>query len=145
MSSLNRVELIGNVGKSPDIRSFDNGGKVANFSIATSRKWKDKTTGEVKEHTDWHNISVLNESLVGVIEKYVKKGDKLYVSGELRTRKWTDKDGNDKYTTEVVLQGYSGNLIMLSGKGGEESSVSHSPATGDSTARDVLDDDSILF
>jgi len=91
MSSINKVILIGNVGKDPEIRTFGNGGKVANFSIATSESWKDKRTGERKEKTDWHNISVFNDGLVGVIERYVKKGDKLYIEGKLQTRKWQDR------------------------------------------------------
>ena len=111
--SVNKVILIGNVGKDPEIRTFGNGGKVANFSIATSESWKDRNSGERKEKTDWHNIAVFNDGLVGVIERYVKKGSKLYIEGKLQTRKWQDRDGNDKYTTEVVLQGYGGTLTML--------------------------------
>lgn len=110
--SVNKVILIGNVGKDPEIRTFGNGGKVANFSIATSENWKDKQ-GQRQEKTEWHNIAVFNDGLVGVIERYVKKGSKLYIEGKLQTRKWTDRDGNDKYTTEVVLQGYGGTLTML--------------------------------
>ncbi len=110
--SVNKVILIGNLGKDPEIRTFGNGGKVANFSIATSETWKDKQ-GQRQEKTEWHNIAVFNEGLVGVIERYVKKGSKLYIEGKLQTRKWQDRDGNDKYTTEVVLQGYNGVLTML--------------------------------
>ncbi len=110
--SVNKVILIGNVGKDPEIRTFGNGGKVANFSIATSENWKDKQ-GQRQEKTEWHNIAVFNDGLVGVIERYVKKGSKLYIEGKLQTRKWQDRDGNDKYTTEVVLQGYGGTLTML--------------------------------
>jgi len=111
--SVNKVILVGNVGKDPEVRTFGNGGKVANFSIATSESWKDKQTGERKEKTDWHNIAIFNDGLVGIVERYVKKGTKLYIEGQLKTRKWTDRDGNDKYTTEVVLQGYNGNLTLL--------------------------------
>lgn len=111
--SVNKVILIGNVGKDPEVRSFNNGGKVCNFSIATSESWKDKQTGERKEKTDWHNVAVFNEGLVGIIERYVKKGSKVYVEGALKTRKWQDRDGNDRYTTEVVLQGFNGNLTLL--------------------------------
>ncbi len=114
--SVNKVILIGNVGKDPEIRTFGNGGKVANFSLATSESWKDRNSGERKEKTDWHNIAVFNDGLVGVIERYVKKGSKLYIEGKLQTRKWQDRDGNDKYTTEVVLQGYGGTLTMLDGR-----------------------------
>lgn len=110
--SLNKVSLIGNVGKDPEIRTFGNGGKVANFSIATSEQWKDKQ-GRKQERTEWHNIAVFNDGLVGVVERYVKKGSKLYIEGKLQTRKWQDRDGNDKYTTEVVLQGFGGVLTML--------------------------------
>lgn len=113
--SVNKVILLGNVGKDPEIRTFGNGGKVANFSLATSESWKDKQ-GNKQERTEWHNIAVFNEGLVGVIERYVKKGSKLYIEGKLQTRKWQDRDGNDKYTTEVVLQGYGGTLVMLDGR-----------------------------
>lgn len=114
--SLNKVELIGHVGNDPDIKSFSNGGKVANLSIATSESWKDKTTGERKEKTEWHRIAIFQEGLVGVIEKYVKKGSKLYIEGQLETRKWQDQDGNDKYSTEIVLKGFGGKMLMLDGK-----------------------------
>ncbi len=114
--SVNKVILVGNVGNDPEIRSFNNGGKVANFSLATSDSWRDKQSGERREKTEWHRVAVFNDGLVGVIERYVKKGSKLYIEGALQTRKWTDRDGNDKYTTEVVLQGYGGNLTMLDGR-----------------------------
>ncbi len=114
--SVNKVILVGNVGNDPEIRTFGNGGKVANFSLATSENWRDKQSGERKEKTEWHRIAVFNDGLVGVIERYVKKGSKLYIEGKLQTRKWTDNSGQDKYTTEVVLQGYGGNLTMLDGR-----------------------------
>ena len=113
MSSVNKVILLGNLGRDPDIRSMQSGKKMASFSIATSKRWKDKNTQEQKENTSWHNIVVFNEGLVDVIEKYEKKGSKIYVEGELSTRKYQDKDGNDRYTTEVVLQGYNSTLTML--------------------------------
>lgn len=118
--SLNKVTIIGNVGKDPEIRSFQNGGRVASFSVATSESWKDKQSGERKERTEWHRISVMNDALVGVIEKYVRKGSKLYLEGQLETRKWTDKDGQDKYTTEIVLRQYRGEMVLLdrAGSGG---------------------------
>jgi single-strand DNA-binding protein len=116
--SVNKVILVGNLGKDPEIRSFQNGGRVASFSIATSESWKDKATGEKKERTEWHRISVLNENLVGVVEKYIKKGSKVYIEGQLETRKWTDKDGQEKYTTEVVLRPFRGEITMLDSKGG---------------------------
>jgi single-strand DNA-binding protein len=115
--SVNKVILVGNLGKDPEIRSFQNGGKVANFSIATSESWKDKNTGEKREKTDWHNVAIFNEGLVRVAEQYLRKGSKVYIEGQLQTRKWTDQSGTDKYTTEVVLQNYNGTLVMLDGRG----------------------------
>jgi single-strand DNA-binding protein len=111
--SLNKVMLIGNVGKDPEVRSFANGGKVCSFSLATSENWKDKNSGERREKTDWHNISIFNENLVRIVEQYVKKGSKLYIEGSLQTRKWQDQSGADKYTTEVVLQNFNGTLVLL--------------------------------
>lgn len=119
--SVNKVILVGNLGKDPEIRSFANGGRVASFSIATSESWKDKATGEKKERTEWHRISVLNDNLVGIVEKYIKKGAKVYIEGQLETRKWTDKDGQEKYTTEVVLRPFRGEITMLDSKGGAPS------------------------
>ena len=113
VGSVNKVILLGNLGRDPEIRTMQSGKKMASFSIATSKRWKDKNTQEQKENTSWHNIVVFNEGLVDVIEKYVKKGSKIYVEGELATRKYQDKDGNDRYTTEVILQGYNSNLTML--------------------------------
>ena len=111
--SLNKVTIIGNLGKDPEIRTFQNGDRVASFSVATSESWKDKQSGEKKERTEWHRISVLNQNIVGVVEKYVKKGTKLYLEGQLETRKYTDKDGAEKYSTEVVLRPYRGELLLL--------------------------------
>lgn len=113
MSSVNKVIILGNVGKDPEIRTFQSGGRVANFTLATSEKWKDKTSGERKERTEWHRVSVLNENLVGIVERYVRKGVRLYVEGQLETRKWTDKDGQDRYQTEVVLRPYRGEIVLL--------------------------------
>lgn len=114
--SVNRVILIGNVGKDPEVRSLGaSGGRVANLSIATSDSWKDKNTGERKEKVEWHRVSVFGDALVGVVEKYVKKGSKLYIEGALQTRKWTDQAGVEKYSTEVVLQGFGATLTMLDG------------------------------
>lgn len=112
---LNEVKLIGNVGKDPEIRSTQDGREIANLTIATTESWKDKATGERKEKTEWHKVCVFSEGLVKVIKSYVKKGDKLFISGSLQTRKW-EKDGQDHYSTEIVLQGFSAKLIMLSGK-----------------------------
>lgn len=116
--SVNKVILVGNVGKDPETRTFNNGGKVCNFSLATSESWRDKQSGEKRDKTEWHNIAVFNENLVRVIENYVKKGSKLYIEGQLQTRKWQDRDGNDRYTTEVVLQRYRGELVLLDSRGG---------------------------
>lgn len=118
MASVNKVILVGNLGADPETKSFQNGGKIANFRIATSESWKDKATGERKERTEWHSISVQNEGLAGVVERYLRKGSKVYVEGQLRTRKWQDKDGTDRYTTEVVLGGIFGVLVMLDSAGG---------------------------
>jgi len=114
--SVNKVILIGNLGRDPEVRSMQNGGKVANLSIATSENWKDKSTGERKEKTEWHRVVIFG-SLADIAERYLKKGSKVYVSGQLQTRKWTDQSGAEKYTTEVVLQGYGGELTMLDGRG----------------------------
>lgn len=115
MSSVNKVIVIGNVGKDPDIRSLQSGDKVASLSLATSESWKDKATGEKKEKTEWHRISIFNQGLIKVIEKYVTKGTKLYVEGQLETRKWPDKDGVEKYSTEIVLRPFRGELVLLGG------------------------------
>jgi single-strand DNA-binding protein len=113
MSSVNKVMLVGNVGKDPEIRRTQDGTPVASFSVATSEKWKDKSSGERKERTEWHNVVVFNEQLAGVVENYVKKGAKVYVEGALQTRKWTDKNGQDRYSTEVVLQKFRGEIQLL--------------------------------
>ncbi|MDR3449325.1 MAG: single-stranded DNA-binding protein [Alphaproteobacteria bacterium] len=136
--SVNKVILVGNLGRDPEIRSFQNGGRVANFSIATSENWKDKTTGERKEKTQWHNIAVKNDRLIEIVERYVKKGSKLYIEGQLESRKYTDKDGVEKYMTEVVLGPFRGELTMLDSKGGGSGpSVSNddgAPAFGGSSS-----------
>jgi len=116
--SVNKVILIGNLGRDPEVRNFQNGGKVANLRIATSETWKDKQSGERKERTEWHSVAIFNEGLVRVVEQYLKKGSKVYVEGQLETRKWTDQSGAEKYTTEVVLRGFGGTLTMLDGPSG---------------------------
>ena len=113
VGSVNKAILLGNLGRDPEIRSMQSGAKMASFSIATSKRWKDRNTQEQKEKTSWHNIVVFGDGLVDIVEKYVKKGSKIYIEGELQTRKWQDKDGNDRYTTEVILQGYNCNLTLL--------------------------------
>jgi single-strand DNA-binding protein len=114
--SVNKVILVGNLGKDPESRRFQNGGQVVNFTLATSESWRDKASGERKEKTEWHNVSIFNEGLCRIAEQYLKKGSKVYVEGQLQTRKWQDKDGNDRYTTEVVLQGFNSNLTLLDGR-----------------------------
>jgi single-strand DNA-binding protein len=114
--SVNKVILVGNVGKDPEIRRTQDGRPIANFSIATSESWRDKNSGEKKEKTEWHRVVVFNENLCKVIEQYVKKGSKLYIEGALQTRKWQNKEGQEQYSTEVVLQGFNGTLTMLDGR-----------------------------
>ncbi|SHN50707.1 single-stranded DNA-binding protein [Erythrobacter sanguineus] len=116
--SLNKVMLIGNLGADPEIRTFQNGGKVANLRIATSESWKDRNTGERQERTEWHTVAIFGEGLVGVVERFLKKGSKIYVEGKLQTRKWQDQQGNDRYSTEVVLQGPGAVMTMLDGAQG---------------------------
>lgn len=116
--SVNKVILIGNLGRNPEIRTFQNGGKVANLRIATSEQWKDRNTGERKERTEWHSVAIMSEGLVNVVERFLKKGSKVYVEGQLETRKWQDQSGQERYTTEVVLRGFNGTLQMLDGREG---------------------------
>ncbi len=116
--SVNKVILIGNLGADPEIKSFQNGGRIANLRIATSENWKDKMTGERKERTEWHSVVINGDGLIGVVERYLKKGSKIYIEGALRTRKWQDRDGNDRYSTEVVVAGMGGSLTMLDGAPG---------------------------
>ena len=114
--SVNKVILIGNLGRDPEVRSFQNGGKVCNLRIATSEAWKDKNTGERREKTEWHSVAIFQEGLVRIAEQYLRKGSKVYIEGQLQTRKWQDQSGQDKYSTEVVLQGFGGTLTMLDGR-----------------------------
>lgn len=116
--SVNKVILVGNLGADPEVKSFQNGGKVCNLRIATSESWKDRTTGEKKERTEWHSVAIFSEGLAGVAERFLRKGSKVYLEGQLRTRKWQDQQGNDRYTTEVVLQGPGAVLTMLDGAPG---------------------------
>ena len=116
--SLNKVMLIGNLGQDPEVKSFQNGGKVCNLRIATSEQWKDKNSGERQERTEWHSVAIFSEGLVSVAERYLRKGSKVYVEGQLQTRKWQDQQGNDRYSTEIVLRGFNGTLTMLDGAPG---------------------------
>jgi len=117
--SVNKVILVGNLGRDPESRSFQNGGKVVNLRIATSDSWKDKNTGERKEATEWHSVAIFNEGLANVAERYLRKGSKVYIEGALKTRKWTDQAGVEKYSTEIVLQGFNSVLTMLDGAPGQ--------------------------
>ena len=116
--SVNKVILIGNLGADPEVKSFQNGGKICNLRIATSENWKDKNTGEKKERTEWHTVVLNSDGLVGVAERYLKKGSKVYIEGQLRTRKWQDASGNDRYSTEISVGGMQGVLTMLDGAPG---------------------------
>lgn len=123
MASLNKACIIGNLGRDPEIRKTQGGKPIANLSVATSESWTDRQTGEKRESTEWHRVVIFHEGLAGVAEKYLRKGSKVYIEGKLQTRKWTDKDGVERYTTEIVLQAFGSTLVMLGGKegGGERS------------------------
>ena len=140
--SLNKVTLIGNLGRDPEIRTTNDGKEIANFSIATSETWKDKMTGEKKDKTEWHRIVCFNEGLVRVIKNYVKKGTKLYIEGQLQTRKWVDNDNQEKYTTEVVLQNFNSTLILLDSRGeaalNQPSSQNNNPTFDNSDLDDEI-------
>ena len=122
--SVNKVILVGNLGRDPEVRTFQNGGKVCNLRIATSENWKDRNTGERRERTEWHSVAIFSEPLARIAEQYLRKGSKVYLEGQLETRKWQDKDGQDRYTTEVVLRGFNSTLTMLDSRneGGGRSS-----------------------
>ena len=146
--SVNKVILVGNLGKDPEVRRMTSGDPVVNLSIATSETWRDKASGEKKEKTEWHRVVIFNKNLADVAEKYLKKGAKVYVEGQLQTRKWTDKDGAEKYSTEVVLQNFRGELTMLDGRcgGGEGGGFGGGGARGAGEApasfqRDEMDDE----
>ena len=140
--SVNKVILVGNLGKDPEVRRMTSGDPVVNLSIATSESWRDKASGERKEKTEWHRVVIFNKNLADVAEKYLRKGSKVYVEGQLQTRKWTDKDGAEKYSTEVVLQNFRGELTMLDGKsGGEGGGGRGAGETPASFQRDELDDE----
>lgn len=150
--SVNKVILIGSLGADPEIKSFNNGGKIANLRLATSERWNDRQSGERKEKTEWHNVTLNGDGLVGVAERFLKKGSKVYIEGKLQTRKWQDQSGADRYTTEVVVSGFGGSLVMLDGaQGGNQSSGggSNSPRNqqADSNAGGLGDDfdDSVPF
>ena len=148
--SVNKVILVGNLGKDPEVRKTQSGSAVANLSIATSETWRDKSTGERKEKTEWHRVVIWNEGLCNVAEQYLRKGSKVYLEGQLQTRKWTDQSGAEKYSTEVVLQGFNAKLVMLDGRSGGgrgeddgfDSGASQSrSSSGGARSRRELDDD----
>lgn len=143
--SVNKVILVGNLGQDPEIRTTQDGREIANFSIATSESWKDKNSGERKEKTEWHRVVVFSQGLVGIIKNYVKKGSKLYIEGQLQTRKWTDSNGVDKYTTEVVLQNFNSSMQILDGKnnsgGGSYDSGSSSSNNSSDVSVEEMDDE----
>jgi single-strand DNA-binding protein len=142
--SVNRAILIGNLTRDPEIRQTADGKKIANLSVATSESWKDKNTGDRKEKTEFHRVSIFNEGLAKIAESYLKKGSKVYIEGQIQTRKWTDKDGQDRYSTEVVLQGFGGTLVMLSkSERGDEEPVHSARSAG--PVAELLDDETIPF
>jgi len=134
--SVNKVILVGNLGKDPEVRSFQNGGKVVNFTLATSETWNDRASGERKEKTEWHNVVIKNDKLGEIAEKYLKKGSKVYLEGRMETRKWQDQSGVDKFTTEVVIPAFRGELTMLSGRGEEGGAGAGSGDRGGYQARE---------
>ncbi len=148
--SINKVILVGNVGQDPEIRVTQDGREIANFSLATTESWKDKSSGEKKEKTEWHRIVIFSQGLVGIAKSYIKKGSKIYIEGSLQTRKWTDSSGAEKYSTEIVLQNYNSTLQILdSRERGERSSVSESYSSGNMSSRNsdisIEEDDEIPF
>src|SRR5260370_1539470 len=135
--SVNKVILVGNLGKDPEIRRTQDGRPIANLSVATSESWRDKATGERKEKTEWHRVVIFNEGLCKIAEQYLKKGAKVYLEGQLQTRKWTDQSGVEKYSTEVVLQGFNSNLTMLDGRSGGGGSFASDESGADFGSRGV--------
>lgn len=143
---LNQCQFIGNLGADPEIKSFQNGGRIATLRIGVTEKWKDKTSGEQKERTEWVSVVINSDGLVGVAERYLRKGSKVYVSGQLRTRKWQDQSGADRYSTEIMLSGFDAKLVMLDGAKGNDGGQRRKPGDeGYIAAVDNLDDDEIPF
>lgn len=147
--SVNKVILVGNLGRDPEIRTFQNGGRICNLRIATSENWKDKQSGERKERTEWHQVGILNEQLANIAERYLRKGSKVYIEGQLETRKWQDQSGADRYSTEIVLRPFSGTLVLLDGPSddrkqdpGQISDTAYNPNLAQ---RHPLEEDSIPF
>ena len=138
--SVNKVIIVGNLGRDPEVRNFPNGGKVVNLSIATSETWRDKQSGERKERTEWHSVAIFNENLGKIAEQYLRKGSTVYIEGQLETRKWQDQSGQDRYTTEIVLRPYRGDLTLLGG-GGERNDHGSGRGDGGGNAGDSRRDD----
>ena len=148
--SVNKVILVGNLGADPEVRKFQNGGSVCNLRIATSENWKDRNTGERREKTEWHSVAIFSEGLVRVAEQYLRKGAKVYIEGQLETRKWQDQSGNDRYTTEVVLRNFNSSMVMLDGRSGgggnfERNNGDQSGQRGSSGGQSYELDDDIPF
>lgn len=144
MASINKAIIIGRLGKDPQINTFPNGGKIASFTVATSETWNDKTTGERKERTEWHNIVITNPALVTLAEKYLKKGSQAYIEGTIRTREYTDQNGLKRYVTEIVVAPFNGEIMLLDSKPTQAAPAEYTPQASGWTADDDMDDD-ILF
>lgn len=136
--SINKVTLIGNLGRDPEVRSMQDGGKIVQLSLATTETWKDKNSGERREKTEWHRVVIFNENLGGIAEQYLRKGSTVYVEGQLQTRKWTDQQGQEKYTTEIVLQRYRGELTMLGGRSEQSSSIGYDDTNSNAGSSDRI-------
>jgi len=143
--SVNKVTLLGRLGADPETRNFANGGKVCNMRIATSETWKEKSTGERKERTEWHSVAIFSEPLARIAEQYLRKGSKVYLEGQLETRKYQDKSGQDRYSTEVVLRPFSSTLVLLDGPGGDRDQSRRDDEPAQQSWNDVIDDGSIPF
>lgn len=148
MASVNKIILIGNLGKDPEVRRTAAGDPIANFSVATSESWRDKASGEKKEKTEWHRVVIFNKNLAEIAEKYLRKGSKVYLEGAIESRKWQDKDGNDRYSTEVVLRSFNGTIVLLDKKpddggryDGERTNPAHTATAPASFQRDEMDDE----
>ena len=139
--SVNRAILVGNLGADPEIRTTQDGRKIVNLKVATSESWKDKNTGERKERTEWHRVSIFSEGLASVAEKYLHKGSKVYIEGKIQTRKWTDQNGQDRYTTEIVVQGYGGTLVLLDRPQSSQNEQQPAQQQAPSSLASDLDDD----
>lgn len=158
MGGLNRVTVLGRLGRDPEVKTFNNGGRIVNLRVATSETWRDKQTGERKEDTEWHSISISNEALGKIAEQYLRKGSEVLIEGKLKTRKWQDQSGQDRYTTEIVVGAYNGNLVLVGGRqdgqgGGRDDGSSDADRRGGGRSegssraarRDDIDDDQIPF